>query len=496
MLPKVGALKHPLPYEILGRIRAHFVGRVATLAAATAFNAILSVALLPLATRHLEASDYGIYGLAISIVILVSAAADGGAGLLVPAYYGPASESERARLFVSVAIFAGIAASVAGLLMIIPWLYHHGPFSDQGVPRAVIVLSVALMPIRAITNISVMIFSVTGRGLAIAAQLAIQSLVTFLSTVAALFELEMGGTSLFIGAFFGQFAALAVGLIALGRHHVLSLPSRDWFRRAATNSPTTAASGIVDGTRAFGENALLTSAISLYAVGILGHARLYHGLLMALSNAVGHNLWAKSLEEARNPHCSFEITRSAWTPVQIAVTCIGIIFAFVGREIVDVIGNGKFTEAASYIPALFVIALIQTTEQPANAIVCALGRAASATWTRIILAVGSFIALYPAIVLFGIKGVIAICIIEAVVYRVYLRMLASRERKVPFQDHVAVFGSFAIFAEIVYVHWVVPPLTLQLALMTAGLAMLLVIGRRSISEMISAGRQIVLGQPA
>ena len=200
MFPKVGALKHPLPYEILGRIRAHFVGRVVTLAAATAFNAILSVALLPLATRHLEASDYGIYGLVISIVILVSAAADGGAGLLVPAHYGSASESERARLFVSVAIFAGVAASAAGLLVIIPWLCHHGPFSDQGVPRAAIVLSVALMPIRAITNISVMIFSVTGRGLAIAAQLTIQSLVTFLSTIAALFEFEMGGTSLFIGA--------------------------------------------------------------------------------------------------------------------------------------------------------------------------------------------------------------------------------------------------------------------------------------------------------
>src|SRR6266566_1610410 len=75
--------RRPVPYEILGRIRAHFVGRVVTLAAATAFNAILSVALLPLATRHLEASDYGIYGLVISIVILVSAAADGGAGLLV-----------------------------------------------------------------------------------------------------------------------------------------------------------------------------------------------------------------------------------------------------------------------------------------------------------------------------------------------------------------------------------------------------------------------------
>jgi hypothetical protein len=98
--------------------------------------------------------------------------------------------------------------------------------------------------------------------------------------------------------------------------------------------------------------------------------------------------------------------------------------------------------------------------------------------------------------LFGVKGIIAICIIEAVVYRLYLRMLASRERKVPFQDHVAVFGSVAIFAEAAYVHWAMPPFALQLALMAAGLAMLFIVGRRSISEMIAAGRQLVLGQPA
>jgi len=94
MFPITGSVKRPVPYEILGRIRRHFVGRVVTLAAATAFNAILSVALLPLATRHLGASDYGIYGLVISIVVLMSAAADGDAGLLVPAHYGSASASQ------------------------------------------------------------------------------------------------------------------------------------------------------------------------------------------------------------------------------------------------------------------------------------------------------------------------------------------------------------------------------------------------------------------
>jgi len=53
MLAKMGPRGRRVPYEILGRIRRHFVGRVMTLAAATAFNAILSVALLPLATRQL-----------------------------------------------------------------------------------------------------------------------------------------------------------------------------------------------------------------------------------------------------------------------------------------------------------------------------------------------------------------------------------------------------------------------------------------------------------
>src|SRR5262245_18966756 len=163
------------PYEILDRIRRHFVGRVVTLAAATAFTAILSITLLPLVTQHLGASDYGTYGLLMSIVVLVGAAADGGASLLVPTHYGPASALERARLFVSLAVCACTGASAAGLLLTILWTWHHG--THQAIPQAAIVLSAVLIPLRAVTNVIVMIFWVAGRGPAIAAQAAIQSLV-------------------------------------------------------------------------------------------------------------------------------------------------------------------------------------------------------------------------------------------------------------------------------------------------------------------------------
>ena len=240
---------------------------------------------------------------------------------------------------------------------------------------------------------------------------------------------------------------------------------------------------------------MLTSASGLHAVGILTHARVYYSLLMAFGSAVSHNVWAKSLEDARNPHSNFRNSRRAWTPVQIVFASAGIVFAFVGEEIVNIVSNGKFTEAAAYIPALFKIALIQITEQPANAIVCASGRGASAIWMRTTMALGGLTVLYPAVV-FGIKGIVVICIIEAVAYWHYLSLLASRKRKVPFQDHIAVFGTFPILVEYGLRALVVPALTIQLILMAACIAMLIVAGRRSISDMISAAHQVLPGRPA
>jgi O-antigen/teichoic acid export membrane protein len=439
-------------------------------------------------------AEFGAYGLLMSIVALVGATVDGGAALLVPAHYGPASALERARLFATLAVFACTGAAVAGLVLVMLWTWEHGTFSGQVISLAAIVLSATLMPLRAITNISITVFSVSGRASAIAIQMAIQSLIMFLTTLISLFGFSSGGISLFVGAVCGQFAALCVAAIILWRHHELCVPSGHWFRRAALSAPTTAAAGLMDGMRAFGENALLTSTIGLHAVGVLGHARLYHALLLAFANAVGHNVRAKSLDEARSPHSSFDSTRSAWTPVQIAIACSGIVFVFMGTEIVDAVSNGKFTEAAGYIPALFLIALLQTTEQSASAIMFASDRAASATRTRTIIGLFSFIILVPTIIFFGIKGVLYICIIEVIAYRSYLRILASHERDIPFHDHVVVFGSSAIICGMSFMQWGSPNLTLRLCLTAMGIAMLLMVGRRSIRQMILAGQQIVVGE--
>jgi hypothetical protein len=103
------------------------------------------------------------------------------------------------------------------------------------------------------------------------------------------------------------------------------------------------------------------------------------------------------------------------------------------------------------------------------------------------MALANAVALFPSIELFSIKGVVAICIIEAVAYRFHLRVLASRERKVPLQDHVAVFGSFAIIAETACGHWAVPPLAIQLALMAVGIVTVILVGRRDWASELGHG---------
>jgi O-antigen/teichoic acid export membrane protein len=476
---------------LLLSIQRRFLGRVATLAIAIALSAGLSLALLQLTTRVLHAADYGAYALLMALVGLVSAAMDGGAALLVPMHYRTASASERGRIFVSVAGLGAAGAVAGGLLLCSLWILQNGALSDHSIPVITIALAAALMPMRVVTNNAVMVLSATGRSSAIAAQMICQACVVFVGTLGALFGFGMAGESLLIGATCGQFVAMCACLLVLGFHGELSLPSGRWFRHAMTSAPTTGAAGFIEGSRGLGEGAMLSALSGLHATGILSHARLYFNLLMTLTSAVSHNIWARTLEDARNPHSDFETTRSAWTPVQIIISCTAIVFVFLGKNIVDVVSNGKLTEAASYVPLLFIMALIQVTEQPTMAIVSTSDRASSATWFRTLLMLIFFIILYPTIALFGINAIVVVCIIEAVAYRIFMRIVASRIRLVPFQDEVAVFGGFAVISALAYQHLVTPPLGIQLTLIVVGIAMVIVVGRRSVGEMISATRQIL-----
>lgn len=156
---KRGLHKHH-PSALLTRIRAAIIGRVFVLALSVLFSAVLSLLLLPFATSVLDVADYGAYAILISAVTVGSAAIDGGAGIIMPASYSPATSHERARLFGSVAIIVGVAAFFVGLAGFLAWTQFQNifPASHLSIATAAI-----LLPIRALTLVSTYAFSVTGR---------------------------------------------------------------------------------------------------------------------------------------------------------------------------------------------------------------------------------------------------------------------------------------------------------------------------------------------
>ncbi|MBS0245107.1 MAG: hypothetical protein JSR61_00690 [Proteobacteria bacterium] len=469
--------------NLLIAVRNHFAGRVAAMVIATVFSTAISVALLPLATRTLHAADYGSYALLMSMVTLVGTAMDGGASLLLPALYGPASLQERRALFATMMTVAALGAGAFALVLLGIAFYAPKAWFGLAIPLDSILATAALMPMRTVTSIAVITFSTTGRSGAIALQMVVQSIFVFIATLIALFWLSLGGPSLIIGAAFGQLAALAVCLGTLSYHGELSVkPSRQWLRRSLRNAPTSAGAGFMDGARGFAENAFMTKLEGLHGAGILAHARLYYNFLMALVSSVAHSVQVKSLADARDPASPMNRTRSAWTPVHIALGGAGIFFALFATNVVNIISNGKLVEAAPYIPMFVVVALIQISEQPASAIVFASGKAGIAVRFRIVLTFCGLIALFPMISYLGIAGIVAVSLGEAVLYRLGLRLLARTVREVPFQDAVAYFACLATVATMLWANLTSPELYERIAWMIGGCFAVALAGRRSIKE--------------
>lgn len=470
----------------LGSLRQHFIGRVATLGIATFLSALLSLALLPIATTQLHAADYGTYALLMSLVALISSAMDGGSSLFLPAVYSQASLSERGRIFTTAAVMAGGGGIAISALLIVVAQYFHPAHLDSSIPLDAIIIAAVLVPLRSIAVITTIILSVTNRGPVIALQTIVQASSVFVFTIAALFWLSLGGTALVFGAACGQFSALVVGLVALYQHGELHpYPSRRWARRSLSHTLTSSTLGFAGGAHSFAENALLTAASGLPAAGLLNHARLYYNFTMSLVATVGHNIRATSLGEAHSSGSNFNATRKAWTPVHMALTCAGLLFALFGGYIVDYISNGKLVGAAPYIPFFIIIILIQNSGQASTAVVYATGNAHVAARSQIIITLLGLVALYPFVNSFGIAGIASAIIAETILYRLKIEYLANRLRKIPFQDAIGYFGCMLIAATALWVDGTTPTAEARLIWMIGALILVAFVGRRSIAETIA-----------
>ncbi|MFT4276123.1 MAG: oligosaccharide flippase family protein [Rhodopseudomonas sp.] len=436
--------------SFLAAARGHFAGRVLLFLGATALQALLAVAILPLTTLKLTAADFGYFALLMSLTAFANAMGDGGGALALPAHYGAQPASERRRMMASFFVVSlGLSTALAALFVAAwPLAEPYLIGADAGgYSRLTEVLAATIIPLRSVTTLATTVFSVSGRGNAIAAQIAAQAIGTFAGTLVCLFGLDLGPTSLFAGAVIGQLASLAIAGLALGVQP-WTRPSAHWLAVVWRHAPTAAFTGVTDGLRGVGENAVIAGNVGVASLGFYNHARLYYGLQMNLTNAVAHNLWSVSLAEARDAESGFRRTGEVWMLVHILISLFGIGFALFGGDFVALLTNDRLTAAAPLVPWLAVLLLIHVSGRAQNALVYAEGAGPAVSRVRAGLSLLA-LAVLPVLVgkafgyglSLGISGVIAVLIVEAVTFRLYLRWKTTTfGRRIEFQDRWVVGG--------------------------------------------------------
>jgi O-antigen/teichoic acid export membrane protein len=288
--------------------------------------------------------------------------------------------------------------------------------------------------------------------------------------------------ALFAGSLAGQIAALTVGISLIGARTIFARPSRSWLWRIVCAAPTATIGLLLDAVWGVAENALLSATRGLGAVGIWTHARLYNNLLAGAVASVNHNAWSASLAEARDVRSDFAATRRVWGPVHVAVTAIGLAFAFVGAEVVDLLTNGKLTAAATYVPCFAVIALLHNAARGATAVVYAGGRGPAATRIHAGATLAGLVLLYPVMARYGLAGIAALLLAIECIDAVAARVLSRRDRRAHWHLSALVAGIGVIAAAAAIVQIYEPAFATRVALLALSLAASGFAGRKSLRD--------------
>lgn len=455
---------------------------------ATFVNAMLSVALLPFATRILGPDDFGTYGFVLAVVTFMSGFADAGVGILLAEHYPASTVAERRNLLVTVATCSVVASAILALLIAFAWQPLTSQIAlDHFVPELGLVFACVGMPFRTFSSVSTTAFILQRRSAAAAYALLSQAGIGFSVTLVSLFVFDAGMISLFVGNAAGVVVGASVALLAL-RRDLSVRPTSRWIRELLRVAPSAATAGLMESMRPLVETQSILRGDGTASVGIFNHARLYYGFLMQVVNSVGYALWPLALQEARNRVDDFRRVGRVWNGVYFLLTAAGVVLAFFAPEFIDVLTHGKFVEASPWAPVLVAYLLAQNSGKAATAILYAsmkgtlVARFRAATVLcaiLLILALGSS---------GSIAAVIGIAFLEMIAFRLLLHFAARRLRRCPFQDGWVISGG----ATIVMLAFAVQDVDIlrRIALFAVLAALLAWIGRRVVIEAWSELREL------
>jgi O-antigen/teichoic acid export membrane protein len=284
------------------------------------------------------------------------------------------------------------------------------------------------------------------------------------ATLIALFGLGLGGTSLFIGQLAGA-AVTLLGSYAVLRGRVGQPRTARWLREMTNSFWSRATANLFEHGQMAVERWLLVGFVDLRAVGIFNHAQQYRTYAMQAVNAVSRGTWPSYLEEAREEPPQFRTADETWRIVHVGVFLLGLSFALIGGEVIELVTNGKFGEAQPYATLLLLVLLIQASGKSQMTLLIARNRGhhyANLTTASVVIHICLMAVFVPYV---GMDGLVTSVFVQVVFLRCGVYWAAGRVARVPFRDGWVIVGVILIPLCLSANLLLGPPLELRLVLL-------------------------------
>ncbi len=390
----------------------------------------ISFITLPLATRILGPANYGVFALGATIAGFGSILATLGTTFFISNTFAGSGLPERRRLISTLVARTALLAAGWAVLILAGALALRGHVNllDE-VPLKGLALVLLGAILATPWTIAVDVLTVEGKASWFSLSLIVQALSNAVVLLVALYVFDLRGLSLFVGSLAGSVAALVMSLVVLKPYLVPRLGLLRTRLGQRQFLPTQA----LEAVQPVFERILLANYSGFAQLGNYAHSLAYRSLFLQGMNAVNRATWPVTLEEAKE-RTAFAVTGRVWAAVHLAIAMVAVPFVLFGDQLISLLTNDKLTAAWVFLAPWFVLVLLQSSGKAATGVLYATGVSSTVAKLGLLangVAIGSLVAFVP---LFGAPGAAAALLLQALVFRVVLQLLARRRASIPFQD--------------------------------------------------------------
>lgn len=396
-----------------------------------AVQTVLPLATLPLTTLVLTPADYGEVAFAMAFISAASVFCSFSPQLQFASIELGGEDAHDEITTLTALVFA--TSSLAALLLLLAW-YIGMRYQWLPVPLTPleVALAAAALPLGSAWVVARALVVLRMSSTTFAVVSTLRAVLGALVVLGGLFIWHLHVVALYAGLlvaalvdFVGAMTYLAPWL----RGHV----RRRMLAKIIPRGMHMSAGAVTNALYSVVERSILASAGGAAALGIYAHAQNYQDALVKGTEPARQVIWPKSLAAARGSG-SYENARAVWSLIWLGVTGAGLVFALYGKDIVALLTNGRFVDAAP-IAALLIATLLATFQARLQLAVLFVHGASAhiAAATFVSNAVG-LLVLVLAVPAFHAFGAVAGMAVRQLLLAAAVHVLARRFRRTPFED--------------------------------------------------------------